>query len=76
MNMILVPRVCRPKKRYYVGLNRTRPHRDGSGWSNFIVTSSLAQARRYAKKLPRKYRQIDVREWGKKKPYVLEGSWL
>ena len=66
--------ICRPKKRYYVGLNKIKTFPDG-GWRNFIVTPHLAQARYYAKKLKLKYRQIDVREHGKT-PYVLEGSWL
>lgn len=66
--------ICRPKKRYYVGLKKPKTFSDG-GWRNYIATPHLAQARYYAKKLKRKYRQIDVREWGKK-PYVLKSSWL
>jgi len=66
---------CWPKKRYYVALNRPKTFPDG-GWSNYIATPSLGRARYYAKKLKRKYRQIDVREKGKKLPYVLPGSWL
>ena len=50
-------------------LNKWRTH------SNFIATASLGRARYFAKKLKRKYRQIDVRERGKK-PYVLHNSWL
>jgi hypothetical protein len=42
---------------------------------NFITTSSLTCAKRWAKKLKLKHRQIDVKEQGKK-PYVLKGSWL
>lgn len=67
---------CYHKKRYYVALKKIRHHSDGLGWSNFIATPYIGKARFYAKKLKRKYRQIDVREVGNKKPYVLEGSWL
>ena len=66
-------RYYRPKKLYYVTLNKIVDS-DG-GWRNYIATPRLSQARHYAKKLKRKYRQIDVRERGKK-PYVLKGSWL
>jgi hypothetical protein len=45
------------------------------GWSNYISTPSLARAKRLAKKLPLKYRQIDVRIKGKR-AYVLDRSWL
>ena len=65
---------CYAKKRYYVVLNKPKTFPDG-GWSNFIATPSLGRARYYAKKLKRSMRQIDVREVGYKKPYVLEGSW-
>ena len=41
------------------------------GWSNFIVCYDLYHALRQFNKLPTKYRQIDVREPGKK-PYVLK----
>lgn len=61
--------MIRPHIMYYVMLNKRRTH------SNFIVTASLGRARYFAKKLKRKYRQIDVRERGKK-PYVLHNSWL
>ena len=64
---------CRPKKLYYVTL--TKVVHDNDGCRNFIATPLLSQARHYAKKLKHKYRQIDVRERGKK-PYVLKGSWL
>jgi len=66
---------CYSKKRYYVALNHPKTFPDG-GWSNFIATPSLGRARYYAKKLKRKYRQIDVREKGKRFPYVLPRSWL
>ena len=62
------------KKMYYVALNRSKTFPDG-GWRDYMATPSLGRARYYAKKLKRKYRQIDVREKGKK-PYVLFGSWL
>jgi hypothetical protein len=68
-------RQIRPKTLYYVTLNKPKTWPDG-GWSNYISTPSLGRARYYAKKLKRKYRQIDVREKGKKFPYVLSGSWL
>jgi hypothetical protein len=61
--------MIRPHIMYYVMLNKWRTH------SNFIATASLGRARYFAKKLKRKYRQIDVRERGKK-PYVLHNSWL
>ena len=64
---------CYPKKSYYVQ-TRWRDYPDGGG-RNFIATASLGRARYYAKKLPLKCRQIDVRVTGKK-PYVLQGSWL
>jgi hypothetical protein len=68
-------RRCWHRKLYHVLLNKIKTHSDGNGWSNFIATPYLNQARYYAKKLKLKYRQIDVRERGKK-PYVLKGSWL
>jgi len=66
---------CWSKKMYYVALNKPRTFPDG-GWSNYISTPSLGRARYYAKKLKRKYRQIDVYEKGKRFSYVLFGSWL
>ncbi|NDG32976.1 hypothetical protein EB118_23275 [bacterium] len=65
---------CWPKKMYYVALNKPHTFPDG-GWRDFISTPSLGRARYYAKKLKRKYRQIDVYEKGNE-PYVLFGSWL
>lgn len=62
------------KKMYYVALNRPKTFPDG-GWRDYMATPSLGRARYYAKKLKRKYRQIDVREKGKRF-YVLFGSWL
>jgi len=59
---------------YYVALNHLKTFSDG-GWRDYIATPSLGRARYYAKKLKRKYRQIDVYEKGKK-PYVLPRSWL
>lgn len=69
--------VCRPKKQYYVTLYKEKKFHDvfGTGWTNFIHTPYINQARYYAKKLKLKHRQIDVREIGKK-PYVLKNSWL
>lgn len=63
-----------PKKTYYVALNHSKTFPDG-GWRDYIATPSLGRARYYAKRLKRKYRQIDVYEKGKK-PYVLPRSWL
>jgi hypothetical protein len=68
-------RICRPKRLYYVLLKKPRIFPNG-GWTNFIATASLGQARYHARKLKRKYRQIDVRELGRRTPYVLPGSWL
>jgi len=65
----------RPKKLYYVLLYKARTFPNG-GWSNFIATPYLGKARYYAKKLKRQHRQIDVRVRGKRKAYVLKGSWL
>lgn len=66
-------RYCYTKKQYYVQTTWC-PYPDGGG-KNYIATPCLGRARYYAKKLPLKYRQIDVRVAGKK-PYVLQGSWL
>ena len=66
--------ICRPKKQYYVALNKWIHYPDGGG-ANFIHTPYLGRARYFAKKLKLKRRQIDVRELGKK-PYVLKNSWL
>jgi hypothetical protein len=62
---------------YSVLVNKWIIKRDkfGISHSNFITTPYLGRARHFAKKLPRKIRQIDVVIYGKKK-YVLEGSWL
>jgi hypothetical protein len=65
----------RPKKLYYVALNKPKTWPDG-GWSNFVSTPSLGRARYLAKRLKRAVRQIDVRVRGERRPYVLEGSWL
>jgi hypothetical protein len=51
-----------------------RPLVTPRGSTNFIATRSLGRARYFAKRLPRKYRQIDVRD-GRRK-YVLAWSWL
>ena len=69
--------LCRPKKEYYVGLNKMVEGGDVNGrwWRNYICTPHLGRARYYAKKLKLKHRQIYVREQGKK-TYVLKGSWL
>ena|GEM_PF-2677009 len=64
---------CRPKKLYYV-TTRWRRYPSGGG-CNFIATASLPRAQYYARKLPLKYRQIDVRKRGQT-TYVLAGSWL
>lgn len=66
-------RYCYPRKKYYVS-TRWRRYPDGGG-RDYVATASLGRARYYAKKLKLKYRQIDVRVWGKP-PYVLQGSWL
>ena len=66
-------RYCYPKKTYYVQ-TQWRHYSNGGG-TNYIATPYFGRARYYAKKLKLKYRQIDVRELGKK-PYVLAGSWL
>lgn len=65
---------CWHKKLYYV---RTawKAFADGGG-RNFLATPSLARAMRMNKKLKVVERQIDVRERGKKEPYVLHNSWL
>ena len=69
--------MCRHKKMYYVKLNKIKEYYDalGSSSANYIATPYLGQARYYAKKLKLKYRQIDVRIWGKGK-YVLDKSWI
>jgi hypothetical protein len=67
------PRKSLPRKRYHVGLKKMVPRY--GGWSNYISTPSLARAQRLAKKLPLKWRQIDVRIKGKR-AYVLDRSWL
>ena len=64
---------CYPKKLYYVSSNKII--RLSDGWCNFIRTPSLSRAKLAAKRLKLKYRQIDVREKGKK-PFVLHNSWL
>ena len=64
----------RPKTLYYVHTYKIN-RKKGGGWSNFIATPYLGQARYYAKKLKLKHRQIDVRVWGEK-AYVLKDSWL
>ena len=66
-------RRCYARRRYYVPLKKMVPRY--GGWSNYINTPSLARARRLAKKLPLKWRQIDVRIKGKR-AYVLDRSWL
>jgi hypothetical protein len=64
---------CWPKKLYYVCC-RWIDYPNGGG-RNFIATPHLGRARYYAKRLPLKIRQIDVRIRGEK-PYVLKNSWL
>lgn len=66
-------RYCYNKLQYYVS-TRWRRYADGSG-TNYVTTPCVGRARYYAKKLPVKNRQIDVRVRGKL-PYVLQGSWL
>lgn len=66
---------CWHKKLYYVRCAWIE-FRDGGGGRNYIATPSLARAIRMNKKLKRNARQIDVRERGKKEPYVLHNSWL
>jgi hypothetical protein len=67
------PRKCYARKRYHVTLKKMVPKY--GGWSNYISTPSLARAKRLSKKLPLKWRQIDVRIKGKR-AYVLDRSWL
>lgn len=67
-------RHCHPKKLYYVRC-RWVDFPDGGG-RNFISTPHLGRARYYAKRLKIGVRQIDVRVWNNKSPYVLKGSWL
>lgn len=64
---------CWPKTLYTIPLKKWKDFGDGGG-TDFMNTSCIGLARFMAKKLPLKYRQIDVRIKGKK-PYVLEGSW-
>jgi len=64
---------CYSKKLYYVSSNKII--RLSDGWRNYIRTASLSRAKMAAKRLKLKYRQIDVREKGKK-PFVLHNSWL
>jgi hypothetical protein len=66
-------RYCFAKTQYYVAC-RWISYSDGGG-RNFIRTPVLGKARYYAKRLPLRIRQIDVRTNGKP-PYVLQGSWL
>lgn len=64
---------CYARKKYIVMLKKMVPRY--GGWSNYITTPSLSRAKRLAKKLPLRYRQIDVRIKGKR-AYVLDRSWL
>ena len=64
---------CWHKKLYHVSC-RWINYPNGGG-RNFIATPSLGRARQASKRLPLKYRQIDVRIRGKK-PFVLKNSWL
>jgi hypothetical protein len=73
MKIEYYPRKCYARRRYHVGLKKMVPRY--GGWSNYISTPSLARARRLAKKLPLKWRQIDVRIKGRR-AYVLDRSWL
>lgn len=66
-------RRCYPRRRYHVVVQKMLPRY--GGWTNYISTPSLARARRLAKKLPLKWRQIDVRIKGRR-AYVLDRSWL
>lgn len=66
------PRKSLARKRYHVGVKWYPRY---GGWSNYISTPSLARAKRLAKKLPLKHRQIDVRIKGRR-AYVLDRSWL
>ena len=65
---------CWHKKLYYVR-TKWKAFENGGG-RNYIATPSLARAMRMNKKLKVVERQIDVRERGKKEPYVLHNSWL
>lgn len=73
MKIEYYPRKCYARKRYHVTLKKMVPRY--GGWSNYISTPSLARAKRLSKKLPMKWRQIDVRIKGKR-AYVLDRSWL
>jgi hypothetical protein len=67
-------RRCRNRRvQYMIHLNKFIVRK--TYWRNFVETTSLKRAIRMSKKLKLKYRQIDVRQWGKK-PYVLHNSWL
>ena len=83
--MLLVnqPKYCWPKVLYYVSLNKPK-YIEINGWicwQDYISTRYLGKARMLNKKLPVKYRQIDVRSRAKKNlktdkiPYALEGSY-
>lgn len=73
--MTIKLRRCYYRKSYLVGLNKFVNDRYGNGFANYISTPFLGRARYFAKRLPLKIRQIDVRERGKR-TYVLKGSWL
>ena len=70
------------KKRYYVagGLNRAR---DGmwwawtkpeNGWANFLVCKTMAHALAQFKRVPVKYRHMDLRSDGKAE-CIAHGKW-
>lgn len=67
------PKFCWPKIQYYVSLNK--PRVTEFGWSNYCSTKYLGKAKMLNKKLPLKYRQIDVRSKFIKQGYVLEGTY-
>lgn len=67
------PKFYWPKVLYYVSLNK--PIQTPLYWKSYICTKYLGKAKMLNKKLPIKYRQIDVRSRFIKLPYVLEGSY-
>lgn len=83
MQSLNQPKFCWPKVIYYVSLNKPKATEINgySTWSDYISTKYLGKAKILNKKLPVKYRQIDVRSRVKrnlktdKLPYVLKGSY-
>lgn len=57
--------------RSYSGSWWSSIYKKGAGWSNYLVCKSLQNALAQYRRLPVKFRQIDVRTKGKK-PVVLK----